>query len=130
MRRFRHRARLRAPAFAAVVLLYLQALLPTLAAVGAGDRGDWIAVCSASGVRFIQIADGDGTTEPDEALHASVLCPMCLSVQIGVAAGGTGRVEPVVFAPAATVAFSVRHPAPRQIGEHGPPLGARAPPIA
>lgn len=130
MRRLRHRTAMRAPAFAAVVLLYLQALLPTLAVLGAGDRGDWIAVCTASGMRYVQLADGNGETAPDEALHSSVLCPMCLSVQIGIAASAPNRVEPVAFQAAEAIAFPRQRQTPLGSGAQGPPLGARAPPTA
>ena len=129
MRCFRHRNALRVPAFAAAVLLYLQALMPTLAAVGAGDRGDWIAVCTASGMRYVQLAGDDGETMPGDAHHASVLCPMCLSVQVGVGGQVPSRVEPVVFAAAERILFPVRRQTPLADGEQGPPLGARAPPV-
>ena len=128
MRRFRHRNALRVPAFAAAVLLYLQALMPTLAVVGAGDRGDWIAICTASGVRYVQLAGEDGDTGPGEALHASVLCPMCLSVQVGIGGHAPTRVEPVAFAALDPVVFHAQRRAMVAGGGHGPPLGARAPP--
>ena len=130
MRRFRHRTALRAPAFAAVVLLYLQALMPTLAVLGGGDRGDWIAVCTASGMRYVQLTGEDGTTAPAETQHASVFCPMCLSVQIGIGGSAPSRVEPVAFQATEAVFFSGQRQTTPLNGELGPPLGARAPPAA
>ena len=126
----RHRRRLRAPAFTAIVLLYLQALLPTLATLSAGERGNWLAVCTASGVRYIQIADADGETAPDHNTHASVLCPMCLSVQIGVYAAGPYRVQPVSFGTVQPIALAVGDGPSGHDSQAGAPLGARAPPIA
>ena len=73
----------RLTAWVALFALVLGALAPTVtqAMVAAGDRGDWLEVCSVSGMVWVKADTGEVSAQhPDDgapASDASQHCPWC-----------------------------------------------------
>ena len=127
---------LRAIARFLTLLLCLQATLPVLAvSVEPTAQGNWLDICTAYGIRYIQLpAAASDAADPPVEEHSGkgnlpFVCPLWQVVQPALLLDPPGRAEPVTFA--ATGAF-LPPPAdvpPHAGGDPGPPLGARAPPI-
>jgi hypothetical protein len=73
------RAQRRVCAWLAMLALVLTALAPTLAqaVVSNTDRGDWVQICSASGMVWIQADPGAGDPQSAPMAGAGMQCPWC-----------------------------------------------------
>lgn len=64
----------------AVVVIGLAMLVPTVARVLAQGNGampaGWVEVCTASGIRWVQLDSGE--SRPDDGLPVLEQCPLCL----------------------------------------------------
>lgn len=122
------RVQRRFTAWLAMLALVLAALLPTLAqaAVAGSDRSDWMQICSASGMVWIQIEPAAADTESAPVADMGMQCPWC-SLHSPV----TGL--PPALASGFTVAASTSLLGP--LMPAAPPVGvwtaapARAPPL-
>ncbi len=89
----------RLTAWVALFALVLGALAPTVtqAMVAAGDRGDWLEVCSVSGMVWVQADTGEvSQQQPDGSAPdsgASPHCPWC-TLHGGAAGLPTAALQP------------------------------------
>ena len=73
------RVQRRFTAWLAMLALVLAALLPTLAqaAVAGSDRSDWMQICSASGMVWIQAEPDAAGTDSAPMVDMEMHCPWC-----------------------------------------------------
>ena len=79
---------------ALVLLLVVQSLAPAwLLAAGSGTGpARWVVLCTASGLRSVQLPD-DAPTEPSKSSHHAG-CPLCLSCPLCASGGPMLRSAP------------------------------------
>ena len=124
----------RAMARFVILLLCLQAGLPVLAvSVGPAAQGNWLEICTAHGIRYVQlpVSSGDPADPPVEEPSSGAplfICPLWQVAQPALLLDPPGRAGSVEFT---TASAFLSLPADMQRhagGDPGPPLGARAPP--
>jgi hypothetical protein len=73
------RVQRRLSAWLAMLALGLAALAPTLAqaVVASSDRSDWVQVCSATGMVWVQADHAAGDTQSAPAADMGMQCPWC-----------------------------------------------------
>ncbi len=111
-----------------LVAMLLALLAPSISRALAGTRGagDWVEVCSAEGVQWVQLAADGEPLVPVDPLHALDHCGHCalaadrfapLLPVWPVVPGDPGRWAPPVYRAQVTYALSAPSP-----GARGPPL--------
>ena len=122
------RVQRRLTAWLAMVALVLGSLAPTLAqaAVAGSDRSDWVQVCSATGMLWVQADHLAGETQSAPLADMSMQCPWCSlhSPSTGLPpalASGVAPATPASLPPGSTAAA-----APVSVWIAAP---ARAPPL-
>ena len=122
------RVQRRLTAWLAMLALVLAALAPALAqaAVAGSDRGDWVQICSATGMVWVQADHAASDPENAPVADMGMPCPWC-----SLHSPATGLPP----APASGLALAAPESLGRDVTAAAPPVGmwiaapARAPPL-